>query len=100
MAILHRTTAVAPRWHWTEVTLFPTLDQSGSLWSFAEESVAIICACMPAIRKLLSNYLPNIFDMGGSSNKNDVLQFSTFTIPDVDCVCGKEIKEDFNNPYG
>ncbi|KAH8765692.1 hypothetical protein BGZ57DRAFT_857258 [Hyaloscypha finlandica] len=53
-------------------------DQSGSLWSFAEESVAIICACMPAVRKLLSNYLPNIFDMGGSSNKNDVLQFSTY----------------------
>lgn len=33
---------------------------------------------MPAIRKLLSNYLPNIFDMGGSSNENDVLQFSTY----------------------
>jgi hypothetical protein len=33
---------------------------------------------MPAVRKLLSNYLPNIFDMGGSSNKNDVLQFSTY----------------------
>lgn len=53
-------------------------DQFGSLWPFAEESVAIICACMSAIRKLLSNYLPNIFDMGGSSNKNDVLQFSTY----------------------
>lgn len=22
------------------------------------------------------------------------------TIPDVDCVCGKEINEDFNNPNG
>ena len=33
---------------------------------------------MPAVRKLLSNFLPNIFDMGGISNKNDVLQFSTY----------------------
>jgi hypothetical protein len=38
-------------------------DQTGSLWSFAEESVAIICACMPAIRRLLSNYLPNILNL-------------------------------------
>jgi hypothetical protein len=32
---------------------------------------------MPAVRKLLSDYLPNIFDIGGSSNNNNVPRFST-----------------------
>ncbi|KAE9364028.1 hypothetical protein N431DRAFT_550668 [Stipitochalara longipes BDJ] len=49
-------------------------DQAGSLWSFAEESVAIICACMPAIRKLLSNYLPNILNLEPNSS---IPQFTT-----------------------
>jgi hypothetical protein len=36
-------------------------NQEGSLWSLAEQSVAMMCACMPAIRKLLSSYWPTVF---------------------------------------
>ncbi|PVH71491.1 hypothetical protein DL98DRAFT_615362 [Cadophora sp. DSE1049] len=40
-------------------------NQTGSLWSLAEQSVAMICACMPAIRRLLASYLPNMFNLDG-----------------------------------
>ncbi|KAK0118432.1 hypothetical protein ONS95_012718 [Cadophora gregata] len=42
-------------------------NQTGSLWSLAEQSVAMICACMPAIRRLLASHLPNIFNLDGFS---------------------------------
>lgn len=45
---------------------------------------------MPAIRKLLSNYLPNIFDMGASpaNNNNDINMpsFATRSTPSWDPI--------------
>lgn len=49
-------------------------NQTGSIWSLAEQSVAMMCACMPAIRKLLASYLPNMLGLDGASknqNKSD-----------------------------
>ncbi|KAL2071916.1 hypothetical protein VTL71DRAFT_13151 [Oculimacula yallundae] len=49
-------------------------NQTGSLWSLAEQSAAIICACMPAVRTLLAGYLPNIFKFDDPSRgeNNDI----------------------------
>jgi Fungal rhodopsin domain len=33
------------------------------IWSMVEIHVTIICACMPALRALLSRWLPNLFDI-------------------------------------
>lgn len=46
-------------------------NQEGSMWSLAEQGVAMICACLPAIRKLLSDYLPDIFDIDGSMSSSE-----------------------------
>ncbi|KAG4443677.1 hypothetical protein IFR05_000863 [Cadophora sp. M221] len=42
-------------------------NQTGSLWSLAEQSVAMICACMPAIRILLARYFPWLFNLDDRS---------------------------------
>ncbi|KAI6715752.1 integral membrane protein [Diplocarpon mali] len=34
-----------------------------AIWSFVEICVALICACLPAIRALLSRWFPKIFDL-------------------------------------
>lgn len=41
------------------------------MWSLAEQGVAMICACLPAIRKLLSCYLPDIFDIDSSTSSSE-----------------------------
>lgn len=46
-------------------------DQKGSLWSLAEQSVAIICACVPAIRLLLASHLPKMFNFDEPSRGED-----------------------------
>ncbi|KAE9367303.1 hypothetical protein N431DRAFT_561324 [Stipitochalara longipes BDJ] len=39
-----------------------------SIWSFVEICVATICACLPAIRLLLSRYLPALFSSAAPSS--------------------------------
>ncbi|KAK0126803.1 hypothetical protein ONS95_008382 [Cadophora gregata] len=38
-----------------------------AIWSFVELCVALICACLPAMRALLSRWLPAIFDLASQS---------------------------------
>jgi hypothetical protein len=40
-----------------------------ALWSLIEINVAMICACLPAIRALLSKVLPSIFDIGSEKSR-------------------------------
>ncbi|KAH9217809.1 hypothetical protein DL95DRAFT_521917 [Leptodontidium sp. 2 PMI_412] len=46
-------------------------NQTGSLWSLAEQSVAMICACMPSIRILLASYFPKIFNIDDRSRREN-----------------------------
>ncbi|PBP25065.1 integral membrane protein [Diplocarpon rosae] len=39
-----------------------------AIWSFVEISVALTCACLPAIRALLSRWFPTIFDLASPSS--------------------------------
>lgn len=39
-----------------------------AIWSFLEICVATICACLPAIRVLLSRWFPSIFDITSTSS--------------------------------
>ncbi|KAG4437280.1 hypothetical protein IFR05_007218, partial [Cadophora sp. M221] len=42
----------------------PTWDNAlPAIWSFIEICVALICACLPAMRALLSGWFPSIFDL-------------------------------------
>ncbi|KAK5990810.1 Wortmanamides biosynthesis cluster C-like protein [Cladobotryum mycophilum] len=44
-----------------------TYDIASTLWTFIEENVAIICACLPMCRVVLAMFLPSIFG-GGSQD--------------------------------
>ncbi|PBP25242.1 integral membrane protein [Diplocarpon rosae] len=41
-----------------------------AIWSFVEISVALTCACLPAIRALLSCWFPTIFDLASPSSSH------------------------------
>lgn len=48
----------------------PTWDNTnGSIWSLIENAVAVICACLPALRPLLNKFLPQLFGTLDSSSK-------------------------------
>ncbi|EKD20295.1 uncharacterized protein L3040_007303 [Drepanopeziza brunnea f. sp. 'multigermtubi'] len=41
-----------------------------AIWSFVELCVALICACLPAMRALLSRWFPSIFDLTAPPSTN------------------------------
>ncbi|PVH82275.1 hypothetical protein DL98DRAFT_620272 [Cadophora sp. DSE1049] len=41
-----------------------------AIWSFVEICVALICACLPAMRALLSRWFPSVFDLASPSTLN------------------------------
>ncbi|KAL4780280.1 hypothetical protein BJX76DRAFT_338451 [Aspergillus varians] len=50
----------------------PTYDNPGAAtWSAIECNVAIICACLPATRALISKLIPRIFSTGKSKNTSN-----------------------------
>jgi hypothetical protein len=52
-------------------SLDPTWDNvEPIIWSMVEIHVAIICACMPALRALFSRWFPNLFDITHRSQRS------------------------------